>query len=89
MVCVSAGQGAIGEFVVITTSIFHILLSFWFLYIAMYKFRLWPDPGWFPNTVGIAYAAVKTWLYFPVIGLGILGVGLSTAETCLVFAVFW
>ena len=31
-------------------------------------YRLYPDPGWFPNTVGLAYAAVKTWLYFPVAG---------------------
>jgi hypothetical protein len=69
LICVAAGRGIIGEAVVLITSVFHFILSIWFLYMAIHKFRLWPDPGWFPNTVGIAYAAVKTWLYFPVPGL--------------------
>jgi hypothetical protein len=69
MICVAAGRGVIGEIVVEITSAFHFFLSLWFLYIAIFKFRLWPDPGWFPNTVGIAYAAIKTWLYFPIPGL--------------------
>eukprot|EP00934_Nitzschia_sp_Nitz4_P007007 Nitzschia sp. Nitz4//scaffold321_size20361//17423//20242//NITZ4_008689-RA/size20361-augustus-gene-0.1-mRNA-1//-1//CDS//3329547793//6997//frame0 len=81
IICVAAGRGLIGEIVVLVTSIFHILLSFWFLYIALVKFRLWPDPGWFPNTVGIAYAAVKTWLYFPVAGLMIMSL-------CMFYLIF-
>lgn len=68
IICVAAGRGLVGEAIVLITSVFHVLLSFWFLYIAICKYRLWPDPGWFPNTVGIAYAAIKTWLYFPVPG---------------------
>lgn len=74
IVCVFAGRGDIGGAVVIITSIFHVCLAFWFLYMAIYKFGLRPDPGWFPNTVGISYAAVKTWLYFPVAGLVLLSV---------------
>jgi hypothetical protein len=65
MVCVFAGRGAIGEAIVLVTSVFHLCLSFWFLHTAINVYRLWPDPGWFPNTVGISYAAIKTWLYFP------------------------
>lgn len=80
MICVAAGRGLIGEVVVVLTSIFHILLSFWFMYIAIYKFGQLPDPGWFPNTVGIAYAAVKTWLYFPIAGLTIMAVSTSCLE---------
>ena len=30
--------------------------------------------GWFPSTVGLSYAAVKTWLYFPGPGMFLLGV---------------
>jgi hypothetical protein len=74
VVCVFAGQGPVGEAIVIGTSCFHFLLAFWFLYTAIYRFRLWPDPGWFPNTVGISYAAVKTYLYFPMPGLVMLSV---------------
>jgi hypothetical protein len=74
MICVAAGRGVIGEIVVEITSAFHFFLSLWFLYIAIFKFRLWPDPGWFPNTVGIAYAAIKTWLYFPIPGLVLMAV---------------
>jgi hypothetical protein len=68
-VCVFAGQGPIGEGIVVAASILHVMLAFWFLYMAIYKFGLWPDPGWFPSTVGMSYAAVKTWLYFPTPGL--------------------
>lgn len=53
VVCVAAGRGLAGEAIVIATSIFHVLLAFWFLYTAIVQFRLLPDPGWFPNTVGI------------------------------------
>ena len=74
IICVAAGRGWIGEVIVLVTSAFHLLLSFWFLFMAIVQFRLWPDPGWFPNTVGIAYAAVKTWLYFPIPGLFLMSV---------------
>ena len=74
IVCVFAGRGTVGEAIVLATSCFHFVLAFWFLYMAIFKFGLWPDPGWFPNTVGISYAAVKTWLYFPNEGLILLSV---------------
>lgn len=50
MVCVFAGRGKIGEAMVVVTSLFHFLLAVWFLYTAIFKFRLLPDPGWFPNS---------------------------------------
>ena len=49
-VCVFAGHGVIGEGIVLVTSGFHCILAFWFLYMAIFRFGLWPDPGWFPNT---------------------------------------
>ena len=64
-VCVFAGRGLIGEMIVLGASFFHFCLSIWFLHTAINVYRLWPDPGWFPNTVGISFAAIKTWLYFP------------------------
>lgn len=68
MVCVAAGRGIVGEIVVLVTSFLQMILAFWFLYTAIFEYRLLPDPGWFPNTVGISYAAIKTWLYYPVAG---------------------
>ncbi|CAB9507164.1 expressed unknown protein [Seminavis robusta] len=68
MVCVFAGRGPVGEMVVLITATFHFVLAFWFLYMAVFKYHLYPDPGWFPNTVGISYAAVKSFLYFPFYG---------------------
>ena len=50
MVCTFAGHyGIMGELIVLVTSGFHVLLAFWFFYMAFFKFRLMPDPGWFPN----------------------------------------
>lgn len=70
MVCTFAGQhGALGEAIVLVTSCLHVVLAFWFLHMAVFKFRLWADPGWFPCVVGISYAAIKTWIYFPDVGL--------------------
>lgn len=67
--CIFAGIfGKVGESIVIGVSIFHVLLSLWFCYTAIFKFRLLPDPSWYPNCVGLAYAAVKSWLYFPWVG---------------------
>lgn len=67
MVCVFSGRGAIGEAIVLVTSAFHFCLAIWFFYMA-HKFHMLPDPSWFPNTVGLAYASIKTWLYFPLPG---------------------
>lgn len=53
VVCVAAGRGLMGKILVLTTSAFHFFLAFWFLYTAIFQFRLLPDPGWFPNTVGL------------------------------------
>jgi hypothetical protein len=50
-ICVFAGQGTIGGAIVVVTSIVHFFLAFWFLYMAIYKFGLWPDPGKRPYTV--------------------------------------
>jgi hypothetical protein len=73
LICVAAGRlGAIGEWVVLIVSAFHVLISFWLIYMAVIVFRLQPDPSWFPCTVGIAYAAIKTWLYYPMPGFFIM-----------------
>ena len=73
VICVLAGRfGSFGKYGVLSVSAFHVLLSFWFLYIAVFRFRLWPDPSWFPCTVGIAYASIKSWLYYPAFGGAIL-----------------
>ena len=78
MTCTFAGHnGFFGEMISIVTVYFHVVLSIWFLYMALFKFRLWPDPGWFPCVVGISYAAIKTWIYFPMAGLLIMAVGFS------------
>jgi len=42
-------HGTIGEVIVFVTSSLHAILAFWYLYTAFFKFRLWADPGWFPN----------------------------------------
>lgn len=68
LVCVFAGRGLVGEWIVIFVSGFHCLFAFWFLYMAIGKYKMLPDPSWSPSTVGISYAAVKTWLYFPTVG---------------------
>jgi len=73
MVCVFAGRGAIGEAIVLGTSWFHVGLAFWFYYMAIFKYSLLPDPSWFPNTVGLAYASIKTWLYYPMLGKVFMG----------------
>jgi tellurite resistance protein TehA-like permease len=82
--CVFAGRGFLGESIVVVTSWFHFVLAFWFLYMAVVRFGLWPDPGWFPNTVGLTYGAVKTFLYFPTIGLFFLAFALV-----LFFSIFF
>jgi hypothetical protein len=68
IICVAAGRGKIGEIIVLCTSFFHFLLALWFFRMSLFKYHLKPDPSWGPNTVGIVYAAIKTWLYYPLAG---------------------
>lgn len=69
-----AAAGEIGEIAVLAVTIFHALFSLWYLYVAVVKFKLLPDPSWFPGTVGIGYAAVKAWLVCNAVGKFVLGV---------------
>jgi hypothetical protein len=64
MVCVAAGRGLLGEMVVIATSCFQVCLAFWFLYFAFVKFRLLPDPGWFPWYVHPFHSIDLLWICF-------------------------
>ena len=66
-VCVFAGRGSIGQFMVTLAACVHICLVMWFVYMAL-AYRIMPDPSWFPNTVGVGLSAVKAWLYYPVLG---------------------
>ena len=74
-VCVFAGRGMIGQFMVMTAASIHVCLVLWFAYIAL-AYRILPDPSWFPNTVGIGLTAVKMWLYNPVWGYWLMAVSL-------------
>lgn len=67
IVCVFAGFGRLGEWVVILTATIHLIIAIWFLYMAQ-CYKSLPDPSWFPNTIGLGVSAVKTWLYFPIAG---------------------
>ena len=69
-----AAAGEIGDVAVLAVSMFHALFAFWYLYVAVVKFKLLPDPSWFPGTVGLAYAAVKAWLVCNAVGKFFLGV---------------
>ena len=62
MVCTFAGYGLAGEAIVLITSCFHVILAFWFLWMAFFQFRLWPDPGWFPNVSFSAPFTVVEWI---------------------------
>jgi hypothetical protein len=70
---IGAGRGIVGEMIVLGASCMHVLLFFWFVSMAI-KYKMLPDPSWAPNTMGICYAAVKTWIYLPVPGLILMGV---------------
>ena len=59
LICVAAGRWTIGYYTVMITSFFHFILSLWFLYIAICKFRLYPDPGWFVSTLEINLCTVS------------------------------
>jgi hypothetical protein len=69
-----AAAGKVGEVGVMVVAIFHGLFAFWYLYVAVVKFKLLPDPSWFPGMVGLAYAAVKSWLFCNIAGKIFLGV---------------
>lgn len=87
MVCTFAGQrGFLGEMIVLVTVYFHVVLALWFLYMCFFQFRLWAEPGWFPCIVGISYAGIKTWIYFPVAGL--LLVAVREILLCILFVLF-
>jgi len=74
-VCVFAGRfGAIGQFLVAGSATLHLLFSCCFIYMTL-AYHLYPDPSWYPNTVGIGLSAVKTWLYYP--GPGIFLMAMS------------
>eukprot|EP00550_Attheya_septentrionalis_P002507 CAMPEP_0198283698 /NCGR_PEP_ID=MMETSP1449-20131203/3266_1 /TAXON_ID=420275 /ORGANISM="Attheya septentrionalis, Strain CCMP2084" /LENGTH=783 /DNA_ID=CAMNT_0043980431 /DNA_START=152 /DNA_END=2503 /DNA_ORIENTATION=- len=77
IICVAAGRGKIGEIIVLCTSFFHFLLALWFFRMSLFKYHLKPDPSWGPNTVGIVYAAIKTWLYYPLAGQILLMLGVT------------
>jgi len=66
------GHGLVGQFLVMVASLVHLCLFFWFLSMA-YKYRMLPDPSWFPNTVcGFCCAATKVWLHVPVLSFVLL-----------------
>jgi len=78
IVCIFAGVGRLGEWVVISTATIHFIIAIWFLYMAQCYNSL-PDPSWFPNTIGLGVSAVKTWLYFPIAGQLLMLVSVDTS----------
>lgn len=78
IVCVFAGFGRHGEWVVISTATIHFTIAIWFLYTAQ-CYKSLPDPSWFPNTIGLGISAVKTWLYFPIAGQLLMLVSIYTS----------
>jgi hypothetical protein len=67
IVCVAAGRGIVGQMVVTVAAAVHFCVAVWFIVMAG-SFNILPDPSWYPNTVGIGISAVKTWLYYPMVG---------------------
>eukprot|EP00554_Chaetoceros_debilis_P011471 CAMPEP_0194106304 /NCGR_PEP_ID=MMETSP0150-20130528/6354_1 /TAXON_ID=122233 /ORGANISM="Chaetoceros debilis, Strain MM31A-1" /LENGTH=1671 /DNA_ID=CAMNT_0038794413 /DNA_START=184 /DNA_END=5196 /DNA_ORIENTATION=+ len=67
LVCVCAGRGMAGQIMVSIAAAAHFCLALWFIYMAS-AYNILPDPSWYPNTVGIGISAVKTWLYYPMLG---------------------
>ena len=64
---VFAGRGSFGEMVVCASSLAHLCLAVWFLYLAM-AYHMMPEPSWFPATTGLGIPAIKLWLYYPIAG---------------------
>jgi hypothetical protein len=79
-VCVFAGHGSIGQFMVTAAAGIHFCLALWFVYMAL-AYRIMPDPSWFPNTVGVGLSAVKTWLYYPMPGHLLMAVGFDLVHS--------
>lgn len=80
---VFAGRGLVGMFVVCFASGIHLFLVLWFIYMTL-AYHLMPEPSWFPNTVGIGIAAVKVWLYYPVVGQILMAVSMSSHHGCAI-----
>jgi len=81
-VCVAAGRGFLGQILVSLSSIIHLGLVDWFMYMSL-AYHTMPDPSWFPNTIGIGMSAVKCWLYYPMSGHLLMAISL-----CLNFFFF-
>ena len=86
-VCIFAGRGWIGKFIVVSTAGLHFLLTLWFIY-TVKAYNALPDPSWYPNTVGIGYPAVKMWLYYPYAGFFLMVVSLASMVVLLPMSVF-
>ncbi len=82
MVCVFAGRGAFGQFMVTFAAGLHFIVAIWFIYMAA-AYNILPDPSWYPNTVGIGISAVKTWLYYPMPGHFLMLVSVDDLTLCL------
>mmetsp|Transcript_9548 Transcript_9548/g.20593 ORF Transcript_9548/g.20593 Transcript_9548/m.20593 type:complete len:1435 (-) Transcript_9548:31-4335(-) len=68
MVLSFAGKcGTLGAVLVFVASGLHLVLAIWFIYMSL-AYQIIPDPGWFPNTIGIGLCAVKVWFYYPLLG---------------------
>lgn len=86
-VCVFAGRGSIGQFMVTSAACIHFCLALWFVYMAL-AYRIMPDPSWFPNTVGVGLSAVKMWLYYPMPGHLLMAVGILLETRIVIEANF-
>eukprot|EP00557_Chaetoceros_sp_GSL56_P012176 CAMPEP_0176484188 /NCGR_PEP_ID=MMETSP0200_2-20121128/4321_1 /TAXON_ID=947934 /ORGANISM="Chaetoceros sp., Strain GSL56" /LENGTH=1370 /DNA_ID=CAMNT_0017880645 /DNA_START=72 /DNA_END=4187 /DNA_ORIENTATION=- len=76
IVCVAAGKGMLGKVLVTSAAGLHFCVAVWFILMAG-SFNILPDPSWYPNTVGIGVSAVKTWLYYPMLGHFLMLISLS------------
>ena len=80
IVCVFAGHGPFGQFMVTLAAGIHFIVAVWFIYMAG-AYNILPDPSWYPNTVGIGISAVKTWLYYPMPGHFLMAVSIMPLYT--------
>lgn len=84
-VVVGAGQGFIGQVLVSGAAAMHFCLAIWFIYMAL-AYNILPDPSWYPNTVGLALTAIKTWLYYPSVGTFLMAVRRCMCGHCFLAA---